>query len=90
MAETRNFALRDEKGNEISVFTGKQPRQAALKAANRGITDIRLRERSTKRVHIFQGERVQVAKPKGAPAWMPDKIWKPKVRKLGVERLEEL
>ena len=57
MAETRNFALRDEKGNEIGVFTGKQPRQAALKAANRGITDIRLRERSTKRVHIFQGER---------------------------------
>jgi uncharacterized protein YpmB len=90
MAETRNFALRDEKGNEISVFTGKQPRQAALKAANRGITDIRLRERGTKRVHIFQGERVQVAKPKGAPPWMPDRIWKPKVRKLGVERLEEL
>ncbi|NTV76435.1 MAG: chromosomal protein MC1 [Methanothrix sp.] len=90
MAETRNFALRDEKGNEIGVFTGKQPRQAALKAANRGITDIRLRERSTKRVHIFQGERVQVEKPKGAPAWMPDRIWKPKVKKLGVEKLEEL
>jgi hypothetical protein len=76
MAETRNFALRDEKGNEIGVFTGKQPRQAALKAANRGITDIRLRERGTK--------------PKGAPAWMPDKIWKPKVKKMGVEKLEEL
>jgi len=32
--EMRNFALRDEKGNEIGVFTGKAPRQAALKAAN--------------------------------------------------------
>ena len=29
--ETRNFALRDKDGNEIGVFTGKQPRQAALK-----------------------------------------------------------
>jgi Non-histone chromosomal protein MC1 len=35
------------------VFTGKQPRQAALKAANRGYTDIRLRERGTKKVHIL-------------------------------------
>jgi uncharacterized protein YpmB len=85
MAETRNFALRDEKGNEIGVFTGKQPRQAALKAANRGITDIRLRERGTKKVHIFT-----VTKPKGAPAWMPDKIWKPRVKKMGVEKLEDL
>ena len=48
--ETRNFALRDKDGNEIGVFTGKAPRQAALKAANRGITDIRLRERGTKKV----------------------------------------
>lgn len=90
MAETRNFALRDEEGNEIGVFTGKQPRQAALKAANRGITDIRLRERGTKKVHLFKGERVQVTKPKGAPAWMPETIWKPKVKKVGVEKLDGL
>ncbi|HQJ80211.1 MAG TPA: non-histone chromosomal MC1 family protein [Methanothrix sp.] len=60
--ETRNFALRDKDGNEIGVFTGKQPRQAALKAANRGYTEIRLRERGTKKVHIFIGERKQVKK----------------------------
>jgi len=90
MAETRNFALRDKKGNEIGVFTGKQPRQAALKAANRGHKDIRLRERGTKKVHIFVGERVQVKKPKGAPAWMPNEIWKPKVKKIGVEKLDEI
>lgn len=35
--EARNFALRDKDGNEIAVFTGKSPRQAALKAANRGM-----------------------------------------------------
>ena len=88
--ETRNFALRDEKGNEIGVFTGKSPRQAALKAANRGHKDIRLRERGTKKVHIFEGSRLQVKKPKSAPAWMPDKIWKPKVKKIGMEKLEEV
>jgi hypothetical protein len=88
--EMRNFALRDENGNEIGVFTGKAPRQAALKAANRGHTDIKLRERGTKKLHVFTGERVQVDKPKSAPAWMPDKIWKPKVKKVGTETLEEL
>ncbi|HPT36659.1 MAG TPA: non-histone chromosomal MC1 family protein [Methanothrix sp.] len=62
--------------------------QAALKAANRGHTDIKLRERGTKKVHIFTGGRVQVDKPKGGPAWMPDKIWKPQVKKVGVEKLE--
>jgi hypothetical protein len=36
IADTRNFVLRNEDGNEHGVFTGKQPRQAALKAANRG------------------------------------------------------
>lgn len=90
MIEKRNFALRDKDGNEVGVFSGKQPRQAALKAANRGFTDIRLRERGTKKVHIFQGERIQMPKPANAPAWMPANIWKPKVKKLGVEMLEEL
>ena len=59
-----------------------------LKAANRGQTDIRLRELGTKKVHMFAGERVQVDKPKGAPAWTADKIWKPKVKKVGIEKLE--
>ena len=82
--------MRDAQGSEIGVFTGKQPRQAALKAANRGYTDIKLRERGTKKVHVFTGERVQVDKPKNAPAWMPDKIWKPVVKKVGIETLEEV
>jgi hypothetical protein len=53
-------------------------------------TDIRLRERGTKKVHIFTGERKQVNKPAGAPAWMPAKIWKPNVKKVGTETLEDL
>jgi hypothetical protein len=32
---------------------------------------------------------VEVAKPKGAPAWMPAKIWKPKVKKVGMEHLDK-
>jgi hypothetical protein len=88
--EKRNFVLRDAKGNENRIFTGKLPRQAALKAANRGVKEIRLRERGTKKVHIFIGERKQVKKPASAPAWMPAKVWKPNVKKVGVENLEKL
>ncbi len=29
-------------------------------------------------------------KPKNAQAWMPDKIWKPQVKKIGTEKLIEL
>jgi hypothetical protein len=90
MAEKRNFALRDAEGNETSVFAGTAPRQAALKAATRGFTDIRLRERGTKKVHVFQGERKLIKRPKKAPAWMPKKIWKPTVKKMGIEKLEEI
>ena len=72
----KNFALRDKDGTEIGVFTGKQPKQAALEAANTGHTEIGLQERGTKKIHIFTGVRVGVKKPKGAPAWMPDMIWK--------------
>ena len=61
-----------------------------MKAANRGVTDIRLRERGTKKVHIFTGERKQVKKPTGAPAWMPEKIWKSFVKNVGIEKLEDL
>ncbi len=88
--KARNFALRDKDGKEIGVFSGKSPRQAALKVANRGHTDIRLRERGTKKVHLFEGQRVQVDKPKNAPAWMKDKIWKPQVKKVGIEAIEDI
>ena len=53
--EKRYFALRTtEKGREVAVFTGRQPRQAALKAASRGVKDIFLRERGTKKLHRFR------------------------------------
>lgn len=93
---TRNFVLRDKKGEEHGVFTGKQPRQAALKAANRGKGTIKkpetiiLRERGTKKLHIYEGWREEVEAPKNKPSWMPDKIKKPNVRKISIEKLDKI
>jgi Non-histone chromosomal protein MC1 len=94
MSDMRNFVLRDEDGNEHGVFTGKQPRQAALKAANRGEGTkskpeiIHLRERGTKKVHVFKAWKQLVKAPKIKPAWMPEKISKPFVKKEKIEKLE--
>jgi hypothetical protein len=52
-------------GNQIGVFTGRRPKQAALKAANGSYPDINLSERGYKKVHIFTGERKQIKNPKG-------------------------
>jgi ribosomal protein L7/L12 len=90
----RNFVLHDEDGTEHGVFTGKQPRQAALKAANRSEgtkkkpVTLRLRERGTKKVHVFKGWREQVKAPENKPAWMTEKIWKPFVKKEKIETIE--
>ncbi len=76
----KHFILREKNGKEDGVFTGRQPRQAALKAANRSKgtkakpVEIRLRERGTKKVHIFKGWKEIVLAPKNKPAWMPDKV----------------
>jgi hypothetical protein len=94
MADARKFVLRDEDGTEHGVFTGKHPRQAALKAANRSEgtkknhVTIRLRERGTKKVHVFKGWREQIKAPENRPSWMPEKIWKPFVKKEKIETLE--
>jgi len=48
--------------------------------ANRGHTDIKLRKRGTKKVHVITDERVQVDKPKDAPALMADRIWMHKAK----------
>lgn len=95
MDDKRYYSLRDKDGNEASVFSGRNPRTAALKAATRGITDIRLREHKRTndgkwRVHVFKGERKEIEKPANAPAWMPDKIWKPNVKKTGVEKVDSI
>jgi hypothetical protein len=61
-------------------------------ASQTAITDCdhRLRERGTNKVYLFIGERKQVRKPAGAPAWIPAKIWKPNVKKVGIEKLKKI
>lgn len=90
MGEVRYFALRTggPSGRETAVYTGRSPRQAALKAASRGEKEIWLRERGTKKVHHFRGSREKVRAPENRPEWMPEMVWKPRVRKSGIVKLE--
>jgi hypothetical protein len=86
--ERKNFGLINEKGEETGIFTGAQPRDAALKVANREEKNIILREKGTKKLHFFIGSRKQVPKPANSPAWLPAKIWKSNVQKVCVRHLE--
>ena len=87
MSDKKYFVLMENGKDTSQVFASKQPRGAALKAATRGHTDIRLRERGTKRVHVFTGSISTVDKPANGPAWLPDKIKKANVKKQGIEHL---
>jgi hypothetical protein len=88
MSDNKKYFVLQEKGKDTNtVFASRQPRGAALKAASRGFTGIRLRERGTNRVHVFKGWREQVAAPKNGPSWLGDKVWKSNVKKQGVERV---
>lgn len=98
--DKRNFALRETGGQETSVFSGRTPRQAALKAARRlepasseqaaDRTKIELREKGTKKVHIYEGWSWEEAAPDDKPDWMPDRITEANVSKEGIEHLEEI
>ena len=95
----RNFALRDRAGNESSVFSGNTPRQAALKAARRltevGSSEaaaprmeIRLREKGTDTVHIYDAWAWETRAPSDKPDWMPRRITEANVSKKGIEHLD--
>ncbi|MFH0861268.1 MAG: non-histone chromosomal MC1 family protein [Candidatus Altiarchaeota archaeon] len=85
--EVRHFVLQENGQDTEHVFTGKQPRQAALKAATRGFTDIQLRERGRKKIHLFTGSVEEVAAPANRPSWLPARVKKAKVEKLGIKKL---
>jgi hypothetical protein len=101
-SEKRNFALREEDGSESSVFSGGTPRQAALKAARRldpagsessaqdDTEEIKLREKGTHKVHIYEGWAWEEEAPDDKPDWMPGEITKGNVEKQGVEHLDEI
>ncbi|MFB6303240.1 MAG: non-histone chromosomal MC1 family protein [Haloferacaceae archaeon] len=97
----RNFVLREEDGTETSKFSGNMPRQAALKAARRlppassedqAETDpeeIRLREKGTDKVHVYEAWAWEDEAPDDDPEWMEGKITKGNVSKQGITHLEE-
>lgn len=87
MAGKKYFVLQKSGKDTGTVFSAAQPRGAALKAASRGVTAIKLRERGTKNVHVFKGWREKVPAPKNGPSWLGDKVWKPNVKKQGIEKL---
>lgn len=85
-----------KRGSNVSVFTGRSPRQAALKAAARGYKDIRLRERGrrnkdkTYTIHVFSGDVKVVDAPERRPSWLPARIKKALVRKKGIEKVKKI
>ena len=85
--EVKYFVLQEGGSDTEHIFSGKQPRQAALKAATRGFSTINLRERGTKKVHMFTGSVEIVDAPANRPSWLPAKVKKAKVKKIGIKRL---
>lgn len=96
---TRNFALRDNNGEEDSVFSGRYPRQAALKAARRlpaapneqSVNEretIRLREHNTDKVHIYEAWAWEEEADEDSPEWVGDTVTKANVSKQTIEHLD--
>lgn len=92
MSENKNYVVVGADNIEGGVYTGRQPRQAALKVANAGkgtkekpIT-FKIRARGTKKLHVFKGWKEVVDAPAKRPKWMPEKINKPFVEKVGIEK----
>ena len=97
--DKRNFVLRETDG-ETGNFTGRRPRQAALKAARRlepadseaeaNREDLRLREKGTHKVHIYEGWAWREDAPEDKPDWMPSTVTEANVSKQGIDHLKEL
>jgi hypothetical protein len=95
----RNFGLYESDGSESGVFSGNTPRQAALKAARRldpasseGNADrheLRLRERGTDKLHIYEAWAWEEEAPEDGPAWLSEMITEANVSKQDTEHLNE-
>jgi hypothetical protein len=95
----RNFALRESDGSESSVFTGNVPRQAALKAARKldpapseadsDRQELRLRERGTDKLHIYEGWAWEEDAPEDGPQWLSGTITEANVAKQRTSHLDE-
>ncbi|MFD1685031.1 non-histone chromosomal MC1 family protein [Halobellus litoreus] len=103
----RNFVML-ENGEKTKQFTGRMPRQAALKAARRlqgydsyesedeakaDATEIRLLERGTDRVHVYDAWAWRDTAPNDKPGWMQQNevstVTRGNVSKQGIEHIEK-
>ena len=95
----RNFALRESDGSEPSVFSGNTPRQAALKAARRldpalseeqaEKQELRVRERGTDKIHVYEAWAWEEDAPEDGPDWLSGRVTEANVAKEGIEHLKE-
>ena len=97
----RNFGVRESNGSESSVFVGNYPRQAALKVARQlepagteaeadaNRQELRLRERGTDKIHIYEGWAWEEDPPENGPEWLSGTITEANVAKQGIEHLDE-
>jgi hypothetical protein len=97
----RNFGVRESDGSESSVFVGNYPRQAALKAARQlepadteaeadaDRQELRLRERGTDKLHIYEAWAWEEDAPDDGPQWLSETVTEANVAKQGIEHLNE-
>ena len=95
----RNFGLRESDGSESSVFSGRTPRQAAMKAARRldpssseadaDRHELILRERGTDKLHIYEGWAWEEDAPEDGPEWLSGTVTEANVSKQGIDHLDE-
>ncbi len=93
--ETYNWEVVEPEG--MGTFTGRQPRQVALKVANRsnGTKEnpiiIKIRKKGTKKLHVFEGYKQEISnKRDNRPAWLGDMVNKPFVKKIRIEEMEDI
>lgn len=87
------YTIVNADGTESGHYTGKTPRQAAMKAVKvlQGTKEhpvtFKLRELGVKdKLHVFKGYTAMEKAPEKRPAWMKETVRVAHVEKVGVEK----
>lgn len=98
----RYFTYREQNGDEVEedgVYTGDTPRDAALKVARRKTDprdsveraeeearEIRIRERGTEKVHVYEAWSWTRETDDNDPDWLGDEVTEANVSKKGIDQ----